>query len=105
MQFFEILWFGVLNKFWKFFIFFSIFDHPDPGWCLYFFNLLVPLEYRLEFIYYNYFNKYFFIFRPMVQGIRPREASDRLTVFQARFDELNRKFETYTGIIKFDLNR
>ena len=41
----------------------------------------------------------------MVQGIKPREASDRLTVFQARFDELNRKFETYTGIIKFDLNR
>lgn len=33
----------------------------------------------------------------MVQGIRPREASDRLTVFQARFDELYRKFETYTG--------
>lgn len=33
----------------------------------------------------------------MVQGIRPREASDRLTVFQARFDELFRKFETYTG--------
>ena len=33
----------------------------------------------------------------MVQGIKPREASDRLTVFQARFDELYRKFETYTG--------
>ena len=33
----------------------------------------------------------------MVTGIKPREASDRLTVFQARFDELYRKFETYAA--------
>ncbi|XP_072018853.1 LOW QUALITY PROTEIN: dynein axonemal heavy chain 5-like [Amphiura filiformis] len=34
---------------------------------------------------------------PMVQGIQPREASDRLQLFQARFDELWRKFITYSG--------
>ncbi|XP_077977872.1 dynein axonemal heavy chain 5-like isoform X2 [Glandiceps talaboti] len=34
---------------------------------------------------------------PMVQGIPPREASDRLQLFQARFDELWRKFQTYSG--------
>nr|XP_006825999.1 PREDICTED: dynein heavy chain 5, axonemal [Saccoglossus kowalevskii] len=34
---------------------------------------------------------------PMVQGIAPREASDRLQLFQARFDELWRKFQTYSG--------
>jgi dynein heavy chain len=33
----------------------------------------------------------------MVEGIPPKEASDRLTVYQARFDELWRKFETYSG--------
>ena len=31
----------------------------------------------------------------MVDGIEPREASDRLNIFQARFDELWRKFITY----------
>ncbi len=34
---------------------------------------------------------------PMVRGIPPREASDRLTIFQAKFDELWRKFETYSA--------
>ena len=34
---------------------------------------------------------------PMVAGIPPREASDRLSIFQARFDELWRKYETYSG--------
>ncbi|KAL3320549.1 Dynein heavy chain 8, axonemal [Cichlidogyrus casuarinus] len=34
---------------------------------------------------------------PMVQGIPPREASDRLTIFQAKFDELWRKYVTYSG--------
>ena len=33
----------------------------------------------------------------MVRGTPPREASDRLTIFQARFDELWRKFETYSA--------
>ena len=33
----------------------------------------------------------------MVPGIPPREASDRLGIFQARFDELWRKYETYSG--------
>lgn len=33
----------------------------------------------------------------MVEGIPPREASDRLTIFQAKFDELWRKYETYNG--------
>ena len=34
---------------------------------------------------------------PMVDGIVPAEASDRLTVFQARFDELYKKYVTYNG--------
>lgn len=34
---------------------------------------------------------------PMVTGISPQEASDRLSVFQMRFDELWRKFTTYSG--------
>ena len=34
---------------------------------------------------------------PMVEGIEPREASDRLNIYQARFDELWRKFQTYSG--------
>ena len=33
----------------------------------------------------------------MVHGTPPREASDRLTVFQSKFDELWRKFETYSA--------
>ncbi|XP_064627182.1 dynein axonemal heavy chain 5-like isoform X2 [Lineus longissimus] len=34
---------------------------------------------------------------PMEQGIVPREASDRLNIYQARFDELWRKYQTYNG--------
>ncbi|PIK45719.1 hypothetical protein BSL78_17425 [Apostichopus japonicus] len=34
---------------------------------------------------------------PMVDGISPQEASDRLQVYQAKFDELWRKFNTYTA--------
>ena len=33
----------------------------------------------------------------MVDGIPPREASDRLAIYQARFSELWRKYETYNG--------
>ena len=33
----------------------------------------------------------------MVDGIAPREASDRLSIYQARFDELWRKYVTYSG--------
>ena len=33
----------------------------------------------------------------MVDGIKPSEASDRLSVYQARFDELWRKYQTYSG--------
>ena len=33
----------------------------------------------------------------MVDGIPPREASDRLSIYQARFDELWRKYQTYSG--------
>ena len=33
----------------------------------------------------------------MVEGIAPREASDRLNIYQARFDELWRKYQTYSG--------
>ena len=34
---------------------------------------------------------------PGVEGVAPREASDRLQVFQAQFDELWRKYITYSG--------
>ena len=34
---------------------------------------------------------------PGVPGIRPREASDRLFLFQSQFDALFRKYTTYTG--------
>ena len=34
---------------------------------------------------------------PMVQGIPPREASDRLNVYQSRFDELWRKYQVYSN--------
>nr|XP_046263890.1 dynein axonemal heavy chain 8-like isoform X2 [Scatophagus argus] len=34
---------------------------------------------------------------PMVDGIAPKEASRRLQVYQARFEELWRKFNTYTS--------
>ncbi|XP_051466218.1 dynein axonemal heavy chain 5 [Apus apus] len=34
---------------------------------------------------------------PMVIGLEPQEASDRLTMFQNRFDNLFRKYVTYTG--------
>lgn len=37
---------------------------------------------------------------PMVVGTAPSEASDRLQIFQARFDELWRKYQTYSGIIR-----
>ena len=33
----------------------------------------------------------------MEDGIHPREASDRLNIYQARFDELWRKYTTYSG--------
>ncbi|XP_074645893.1 dynein axonemal heavy chain 5-like [Tubulanus polymorphus] len=34
---------------------------------------------------------------PMEDGIKPSEASDRLNIFQAQFDELWRKYQTYSG--------
>jgi dynein heavy chain len=34
---------------------------------------------------------------PMVAGISPRQASERLRVYQRTFDEINRKWETYSG--------
>ena len=33
----------------------------------------------------------------MVDGIAPSEASDRLSIYQAKFDELYRKYQTYNG--------
>ena len=33
----------------------------------------------------------------MVSGLVPREASERMSIFQAQFDELWSKYETYTG--------
>ena len=33
----------------------------------------------------------------MVDGIPPREASDRLNIYQSRFDELWSKYQTYSG--------
>ena len=34
---------------------------------------------------------------PMAEGIPPQEASERLAIFQGRFDELWRRFQTYSG--------
>lgn len=34
---------------------------------------------------------------PGVAGLSPREASDRLQVYQAKFDELWRKFVTFSS--------
>ncbi|XP_056299693.1 dynein axonemal heavy chain 5 isoform X1 [Pseudoliparis swirei] len=34
---------------------------------------------------------------PMVEGLAPQDASDRLIMFQNRFDNLFRKYTTYTG--------
>lgn len=34
---------------------------------------------------------------PGVEGLAPREASDRLQAFQMQFDELWRKYVTYSG--------
>lgn len=34
---------------------------------------------------------------PMVSGIAPKVATERLNVFQRTFDELNRKWETYSA--------
>lgn len=33
----------------------------------------------------------------MVPGLPPREASERLSIFQAQFDELWSKYQTYSG--------
>ena len=33
----------------------------------------------------------------MVPGVSPSEASDRLNIYQAKFDELWRKYQTYSG--------
>ena len=33
----------------------------------------------------------------MVEGLHPQEASERLAVFQAQFDELWSKYQTYSG--------
>ncbi|KAK3736698.1 hypothetical protein QZH41_011488 [Actinostola sp. cb2023] len=43
------------------------------------------------------FNDEYVEIGPMAAGIAPQEASDRLSVFQSRFDELWRKFVTYSG--------
>ncbi|XP_008567303.1 PREDICTED: dynein heavy chain 5, axonemal, partial [Galeopterus variegatus] len=34
---------------------------------------------------------------PMASGLKPQEASDRLTMFQNQFDNIYRKYITYTG--------
>ena len=34
---------------------------------------------------------------PMVPGITPREASDRLNMFQSRFDDIFRSYQTYSA--------
>ncbi|KAE8597580.1 hypothetical protein XENTR_v10016521 [Xenopus tropicalis] len=43
------------------------------------------------------FYKNYELLGPGVEGIPPREASDRLQVFQAKFDELWRKYVTFSG--------
>lgn len=43
----------------------------------------------------------------MVPGLEPSDASERLTIFQAKFDDLWRKFITYSGMFRpcFTLTR
>ncbi|XP_078614026.1 dynein axonemal heavy chain 5-like isoform X9 [Branchiostoma floridae x Branchiostoma japonicum] len=53
---------------------------------------VVKFQEDTSFFYGDYDGK-----GPNVQGIQPREASDRLVVFQARFDELWAKYNTYSG--------
>ena len=40
-----------------------------------------------------------FVFQsgPMEDGLHPKEASERVSIFQAQFDELWSKFQTYSG--------
>lgn len=40
---------------------------------------------------------FFFPPGPMVPGVAPTEASERLVIFQGRFDEAWRKYITYSG--------
>lgn len=53
----------------------------------------------IEMILILIWKLFFFVFNrgPMEEGIHPREASDRLNIYQARFDELWRKYTTYSG--------
>ncbi|XP_026120715.1 dynein heavy chain 5, axonemal isoform X1 [Carassius auratus] len=44
-------------------------------------------------LFYHYYDKD----GPMVVGLAPQDASDRLIMFQNRFDNLFRKYVTYTG--------
>ncbi|XP_046400520.1 dynein axonemal heavy chain 8 [Ischnura elegans] len=45
----------------------------------------------------EYFDRDFIENGPMVEGIPAREASDRVLMFQSRFDDLWQKYETYSG--------
>ncbi len=49
------------------------------------------------FIWMNFLLNFFLKTGPMVVGVAPREASDRLFIFQNRFDSLNRKYLTYNS--------
>jgi len=44
----------------------------------------------------NFYNDYDKV-GPMVPGVAPRDASDRLIIFQNTFDTLYRKYQTYSG--------
>ena len=50
-----------------------------------------------ELVAYNCLPLSLLVRGPMIPGIPPREASDRLNIFQLHFDDLWRKFQTYSG--------
>lgn len=52
----------------------------------------------LKYVHIPYFRG------PMVPGVPPREASERLIIYQSRFDESWRKYVTFSGKELVDIN-
>ena len=61
-------------------------------------SFLLPYFFKFSLVFISLLIGLTFSRGPGVAGIPPREASDRLSIFQARFDELWRKYITYSGM-------